>query len=451
MGEQAAVATPGVGTSAVALLGELIRFNTVNPPGNERPAQEHLAARLTEAGFDCELVAAKPERPNLVARLAGDAPGQTLALLGHVDTVPADPSEWSFDPWAGDVVNGQVRGRGAQDMKGQVAAEVAAAVALGSEGWRPARGELKLIISADEEQGAEFGAAWLCAEHPEKARADLIINEGGGTSFEVRGKRFYSLCVGEKGIARFWLRARGVAGHASIPGVGENALLKLAPALARFEEQPTLRASAEGIAFLEAVLDHPVDPDPTTLEAAVEELRTLAPEIAAYIAEPMLRVTMVPTRASASDKDNVIPSHAAALVDCRTPPGIAQDEVRALATEVLGPLADRVEIDFTEEAGDALIGNSSPAGAELAGFVADWLARADPGATLVPIVMSGFSDSHWFRKAFGSATVYGFCPQREISELEATPLVHGADERAAVSDIELAASFYAEIAQRVLG
>jgi acetylornithine deacetylase/succinyl-diaminopimelate desuccinylase-like protein len=449
MGEQAAVATPGLGSSAVELLGELIRFNTVNPPGNERPAQEHLAELLTGAGFECELVAADPERPNLVARLAGETPGQTLCLLGHVDTVPADPSEWSFDPWAGDVVDGMVRGRGAQDMKGQVAAEVAAAVALGSEGWRPARGELKLIICSDEEQGAEIGAAWLCAEHPEKARADLIVNEGGGPAFEVGGKRFYSLAVGEKGIARFRLRAHGVAGHASIPGVGENALLKLAPALARFEDQPPLRSNGEGIAFLEAVLGHPVDPDPVTLEAAVEELRTLAPEIATYIAEPMLRVTMVPTRARASDKDNVIPSLADVLVDCRTPPGVDQNEVEALAADVLGPLADRVEVDFSVDAGDAVIATSSPAGTELAGFVADWLRGADPGATLVPIVMSGFSDSYWFRRAFPEAIVYGFCPAREIGELEATPLVHGADEHAAVADVELAASFYAAIAQRV--
>jgi acetylornithine deacetylase/succinyl-diaminopimelate desuccinylase-like protein len=451
MGDQAATAVPGLGAAAVELLGELIRFNTVNPPGNEGPAQEYLAELLTAAGFECELVAAERERPNLVARLTGEAPGETLCLLGHVDTVPADPAEWSFDPWAGDVVGGEVRGRGAQDMKGQVAAEVAAAVTLGTAGWRPARGELKLIVSSDEEQGAEIGAAWLCAEHPEKARADLIVNEGGGASFEVRGKRFYTLGVGEKGIARFQLRARGVAGHASIPGVGENALLKLAPALARFDEQPPLRPSAEGIAFLEAVLGHAVDPDRTTLEAAVEELRTLAPEIACYLAEPMLRVTMVPTRASASDKDNVIPSHAEALIDCRTPPGLDPDQVRELAAGVLGPLADRVEVEFTADAGDAVIGNSSPPETELARFIRDWLARADPGATLVPIVMSGFSDSHWFRKAFGSAIVYGFCPQREIGELEATPLIHGADERAAASDIELAASFYSDIAQRVLG
>jgi acetylornithine deacetylase/succinyl-diaminopimelate desuccinylase-like protein len=447
MGEQAAAAVAGLGTSAVELLADLLRFNTSNPPGNERPAQEYLAERLTAAGFDCELVAADPERPNLIARLASSAPGPVLGLLGHVDTVPADPSEWSFDPWSGEVVDGEIRGRGAQDMKGQVAAEAAAAIALASEGWRPARGELKLIFTADEEQGTDLGAAWLCSEHPGAAYADLIINEGGGSSFVVGGRRFYTLGIGEKGIARFKLQARGVAGHASLPGIGDNALLKLAPALARFTEQPPLVPSAAGLIFLEAVLGHPVEADASGLETAIEELRSLAPEIAAHVAEPMLRVTMVPTRARASEKDNVIPSLAEALVDCRTPPGMTQDDVRPLIADVLGPFADRVEVEFVD---GNTVGTSSPPDTELAAIVRQWLSRADPEATLVPIVMSGFSDSHWFRQAFGSATVYGFNPQREIGELEATPLVHGADERAAVADIELAASFFADAAGRAL-
>ena len=447
MGEQAVTAVAGLGTSAVELLADLLRFNTSNPPGNERSAQEYLAERLTAAGFECELVAADPERPNLVARLTGSAPGPVLGLLGHVDTVPADPSEWSFDPWSGEVVDGEIRGRGAQDMKGQVAAEAAAAIALASEGWRPVRGELKLVFTADEEQGTDLGAAWLCSEHPDKAYADLVINEGGGSSFVVGGRRFYTLGIGEKGIARFKLQARGVAGHASLPGIGDNALLKLAPALARLTEQPPQVPSAAGLIFLEAVLGHSVEPDPSGLETAIEELRSLAPEIAAHVAEPMLRVTMVPTQARASENDNVIPSLAEALVDCRTPPGMTQDDVRPLIADVLGPFADRVEVEFV--AGNT-VGTSSPPDTDLAAIVRRWLSRADPEATLVPIVMSGFSDSHWFRQAFGSATVYGFNPQREIGELEATPLVHGADERAAVADIELAASFFADVARRTL-
>jgi len=230
----------GLGTEAVELLQQLIRIDTSNPPGNEQPAQELLAEVLTEAGFDCDLLAAEPGRPNLVARLGGQAPGPTLCLLGHVDTVPADPSEWSFDPWAGDVVDGQIRGRGAQDMKDQVAAEVAAAAALGREGWRPERGDLLVVVTADEEMGAAAGAQWLCREHPEKVRSDYVLNEGGGVAFELGGRRFYPLCIGEKGVFRFQVRTRGTAGHASVPGFGDNALLKLAPLLDRLRYQPPI-------------------------------------------------------------------------------------------------------------------------------------------------------------------------------------------------------------------
>src|SRR5262245_32314799 len=142
----------GLGPSAVELLGRLLQANTVNPPGNEGEVQGFLRKRLTASGFECELLEAEQGRPNLVARLRGERDGPTLALLGHVDTVRADPEEWSFDPWAGDVVDGWVRGRGALDMKGQVAAEVTACAALAESGWRPA-GELLLIATADEEVG----------------------------------------------------------------------------------------------------------------------------------------------------------------------------------------------------------------------------------------------------------------------------------------------------------
>ena len=124
---------------ATDLLARLIRFKTVNPPGDEREAQEFLAGYLGDAGLECELLAADDARPNLIARLRGDSPGPTLCLLGHVDTVLADPSAWTHDPWSGEVVDGFVWGRGALDMKGQVAAEVAAAAALARGGWRSPR------------------------------------------------------------------------------------------------------------------------------------------------------------------------------------------------------------------------------------------------------------------------------------------------------------------------
>lgn len=448
MGERTAVRATALAGETVALLGELIRLDTVNPPGNERAAQELLAQHLREAGFTCELLAADPQRPNLVATLPGGSPGPTLTLLGHVDTVPAEPSEWSFDPWIGDVVDGEVRGRGAQDMKGQVAAEVAAVSTLAREGWRPVRGELKVVLTADEERGAALGAAWLCAEHPEAVRSDFVVNEGGGAAFEFAGKRFYPLCVGEKGVNRFVLRAGGAAGHGSVPALGDNALLRMAPALARLGTPAPVEPYPEGLAFLGAVLGTNLDgADATAAEAAVEELRAGSPRVAELLADPMLRVTFVPTQARASEKVNVIPSVAQLTVDCRVPPGFGAELAAQRLDELLGPLADELEVEFV----DRIVGNTSPAASPLADAIAAWLAAADPEAALVPTVMPGFSDSHWFRKAFGSAVVYGFCPQRELGLVASQPLVHAADERAAVADLELAAGFFRDLCTRMLG
>jgi acetylornithine deacetylase/succinyl-diaminopimelate desuccinylase-like protein len=447
MSEETALADTGLGTSAVGLLCELIALDTVNPPGNEDRAQDLLSARLRDAGFEITRLAAEPGRDNLIADLAGNGDGPTLCLLGHVDTVPANADEWSFSPWAGDVAHSEVRGRGAQDMKGQVACEVAAAISLAESGWRPARGALKLVLTADEEMGAALGAQWLCAEHPEAVRSDLVVNEGGGHAFELGGRRFYTLCVGEKGVNRFHLRARGKAGHGSVPALGDNALLKLAPAVAKFADQAPIEPTPAGAAFLGALLDDDLtDAGPGELESALERLRSVSPQLASYIAEPMLRVTFVPTRATASNKDNVIPSSAEVLVDCRVPPGGGTEEVEKRLAELLGPLRAGLEVEFAE----TVTGNSSPPGTPFADTIAASLAAVDPEAALVPIVMAGFSDSHWFRKAFDSATVYGFCPQRAMGLFDAQPLIHSADERAAVSDIEMAATFYADLCRRVL-
>jgi acetylornithine deacetylase/succinyl-diaminopimelate desuccinylase-like protein len=446
--ERASVADEStLGIAAVELLSQLIRIDTVNPPGNEGPAQELIALRLGDAGFECEQLEAEPGRPNLIATLRGEAEGPVLCFLSHVDTVPANPDEWSFDPWSGDVRDGFVLGRGGQDMKDQVATEVAAAARLGLSGWRPARGELKVIVTADEEMGAHLGARWLCEEHPEKAYADLVVNEGGGALFELDGRRFYSVAVGEKGVFRFKLRGHGRAGHGSVPSLGDNALLRLAPVLARLTEQPALEPTPAGVAFLSGVLGREVATDSAALEQALAELRSRSPLLAAYLAEPMLRVTLVPTRISASTRDNVIPSLAEAVIDCRVPPGLDEAAVRARVEPVLGDLGDNVDIEFI----DTTSGNESPLETDFAALLREWLAGVEPDATLVPTVMPGFSDSHWFRKAFDSVVVYGFHPQRELDLFEAAPLVHAPDERAAVADIELAAAFYDWLARRVLG
>ena len=450
MEEATAGISTRLGDEAVELLCELIRIDTSNPPNKELPVQELLAERLGDVGFECELLHAEdPERPNLVARLRGDADGPTLCLLGHADTVPAeDEADWSFSPWAGDVVDGEVRGRGAQDMKDQVAAEAAACISLAREGWRP-QGDLLFVCTADEEAGAHFGAKWLCETHPEKVRAEYVLNEGGGPCFEIEGRRLYTLCVGEKGVWRFRLRTHGKAGHGSVPSLGDNALLKITPFLERLREQPPPEPTDAGIAFLSGVLERDLSgAGPDELAKALDEVRGRSPLLAAYLTEPMLGVTLVPTMASGSVKDNVIPGAAELLVDCRVPPGLGESDVRERLESFFGDSLADAEIEFT----DTVTGNASPAASPLADSIAEWVEANDPGAGVVPIVMPGFSDSHWWRKAFGAeTTVYGFSPQRDMTLFEASPLVHSADERIKATDVEFAARFFEDIAREVLG
>ncbi len=447
---------PTVASEARELLRDLIRFNTVNPPGAERPAQEHLAAHLSAAGFECELLAAEPDRPNLVARLRGERDGPTLCYLGHVDTVLADPQEWHavHGPWSGDVAEGYLWGRGALDMKSQVAAEIAAAASLARSGWRPARGELLIVAVVDEETGGALGAEWITREHPEAVRCDMLVNEGAGCVFEYGGVRRYGVCCAEKGVFRFTITTEGMAGHASMPSMGVNALLKMAPLLERLgARQPAYELTAEPRAFLAAIGEHPDD-----LVGSVARLRA-ADERLATMFEPMLGVTFAPTRIGASEKINVIPSRAVLKVDCRVPPGLGEEAVRRAIAEVLRPThpgpthpdpthsEDGFAIEFTER----VVGNRSPMVSPLMDAISEWVAEHDPGAQTAPTILPGFTDSRHFRAAFVDCVAYGFFPQRHQSLPETAPLIHGADERIDVRDLAFAAEFFRDLALRVLG
>jgi acetylornithine deacetylase/succinyl-diaminopimelate desuccinylase-like protein len=431
----------GDGTNPVTLLQQLIRFNTVNPPGNERPAQELLAGVLRAAGFDCELLGATPERPNLVARLDGAAAGPTLCLLSHVDTVLATPSEWTHDPWSGALADGFVWGRGALDMKSQTAAEVAAACALARSGWRPASGSLLVVVLADEETGGSQGAQWLTQTHPDKVRCDYLVNEGGGGILEYGQRRLLCLGCGEKGIFRFALHTDGVAAHASMPRLGDNALVKLAPLLTRLAaRQPSYALSDLPRAFLEAVGAL----DDGAVAAALERVRATDERLVALV-EPMLGVSFAPTKAFGSEKINVIPSHARLQVDCRVPPGMGRAEVLVAIDEVLGP--DGYRLEWTEE----VPGSSSPFDSELARTIRAWVAEHDPAATVVPTILPGFTDSTTFRAAFPDLQAYGFFPHLVRTQFETDPLIHGADERIDVRDLEYACGFFGELARDLLG
>ena len=412
------------------MLARLVQFRTVNPPGNEREALEWLAGYLGEAGLETELDGAEPERPNLVARLRGEQEGPVLGYLGHVDTVLADPGDWTRDPWSGEVHDGFLWGRGSIDMKSQVAAEAVAAAALAREGWRPPRGELRLFAVSDEEVGGRLGAQWLTENRPDLARCDYLLNEGGGPVMPFGDQRAYGVCVAEKGTFRFTVTAKGAAGHASVPGFGDNALLKLAPVLDRLKNA-----------------DIPYD----LTEAAEASLKALGgdvgdlPPVLAKMVDPTLRVTMVPTRISASEKINVIPARAELQVDCRVPPGMSGEDTMRRIREVVQP-DDGVEVAFLEE----VVGNASALESPLMDAIGEWISEHDPGAKTIPTVLPAFTDSRWWRHAFPDCVAYGFFPMRNMTLYDTWPLVHAADERIDVRDLGFAAQFYFDLPKRLL-
>ncbi len=426
-----------VRVEATELLQELLRLDTVNPPGNETRAASLLRDYLVAHGVACELYARVPERANLVARIPGrDPSAPRLLLLSHTDTVVADPRDWSVDPWSGEIRDGEIWGRGALDMKGQVAASAVAIATLAREGFEP-EGDLIFAATADEEVGDGFGLSWLCSAHPETVRSAWCINEGGGDRIEVGARVLYLCASSEKATAPFTIAVRGRSGHASTPGVADNALVKAAGVLERLGSiEPSLVLLPETRAFLEAVVGDVRDP-----ETALARLRELAPRAASMI-EPMLRVTISPTQIRASDQRNVIPALCEIGCDCRILPGQGRADVEELLARGLG---DGYELEWLEPVG----GSRSALDTPLWEAVERFVAIEEPGALVVPILLAGFTDSHYLREAFGTVA-YGFFPLRTMRPEVAAALVHSADERIPVDDLELGTRFLMHVARELL-
>jgi acetylornithine deacetylase/succinyl-diaminopimelate desuccinylase-like protein len=393
---------------------------------------------LAESGVESDLLAKVPERANLVARLPGRGDGPSLLLLSHTDTVVADPGEWKVDPWSGDLSDGEIWGRGALDMKGEVAASAIAIASLAREGFQPA-GDLIFAAVADEEVGQDFGLPWLCREHPDAVRADYALNEGGGERIELGGRVFYLCSTAEKMSSPFRLRVHGRAGHASMPGIADNALAKAAPLIERLVAyRPEPRLGAETAAFVETLAGR-------RLKAA--DALALAHEVDPYAAEllePLLSLTLSPTMISASERRNVIPSVCEVVVDCRLLPEESQAEAEEVLRSVLG------EGDYDFEWIEGRGGTRSSLQSPLWEAVASFVSELEPGAAVVPMCVPGFTDSHWLREAFGTVA-YGFFPMRAMDARLAARLIHSADERIAVDDLELGVRCFRDVARALAG
>lgn len=426
-------------------LQALLRFDTTNPPGNESTAADYLKGVLEGAGIEATVVGVDPARGNAIGRLRAAHPTKRpLLLTGHIDVVSVERDKWTHDPFGGDIADGFIWGRGALDMKGQVAAELVAMLLLKRAGLVLDR-DIIFAAFADEEAGGQDGAAWLWEHHRDLIDAEYGINEGGGgTPIDLHGRTFYLCQAGEKGASRLRITARGEPGHASVP-LDNTAMDRMGRALVRLAEwQPETTLTAPVRQMLETV-GPALGPDGPARVAAILE----RPSWEAIAALPldddtrlMLRATTrntaVPTIIHGGHRINVIPSEIVLDVDGRILPGQAPEGWRAQVQEVVG---DEVEVELLSREEGIAADPASPMFDALAATMAEMV----PGAEVAPYLLSGGTDA----RHLPGIKVYGFFPFPPSDRAAMySSLIHGHDERIAIEDLAFATQFLYKVVER---
>jgi acetylornithine deacetylase/succinyl-diaminopimelate desuccinylase-like protein len=417
------------GEGAVALLRDLLRIDTSNPPGAEQPAAEVCAAHLRGSGLEPQLLAALPARPNVIARLRGEGGEPPLMLSAHLDVVPADADRWTHPPFGGEVHDGWIWGRGAVDMKHMAAMSLVAVRLLAASGARLRR-DVVVALVADEEDGCAYGSQWLVAEHPDEVRAGFALGEVGGFTLHVGGTPVYPVQVAEKGVC--WIRAtaHGTTGHGSMPRT-DNAVVRLGTFLDRLgtTKLPVHRSAAldRFVGDLAAGLGQPARRllplllQPTLSGALTDLLARRDPGVARML-DAVVRNTATPTMLSGGTRVNVIPGTATADLDGRIAVGSSEDELLAELRALAGP---HIALEVVK--GDRAP-TEHPIDTELFGAIGSVVGAHHPGAVAVPTIVPGFTDAHFWSQL--GTVCYGFSPVRlEPGGPSFGDLFHGDDER----------------------
>ena len=414
-------------SEVVKICQELIRIPSINygeGKGDEKAVAEYIVASLREVGISSQIYESAPNRCNVIARLEGsDRSRPGLVVHGHIDVVPANAQDWSVDPFAAEIRDGMIWGRGAVDMKNMDAMILAIVRKWANTGYKPPR-DIVLAFFADEEAGMTFGSRWMASEHPEVfAGCSEAISEVGGFSVTVTGgKRLYFVEAAQKGIHWMRLTAQGRAGHGSMMNT-ENALTKLTEAVAKIGRYQWPQRYTRTVKILFSKIA-----EATGKRYDESDLRPLLAEIGPT--ERMIGATLQntanPTMLEAGYKANVIPGSASAVIDGRFLPGY-EDELNETIREIIGP-------DITIETISRDIALEIDFEGDLVEAMCAAIKRFDPDGIPVPYLMSGGTDN----KALSELGIigYGFSPLKLPADLDFMALFHGVDERVPISGLE---------------
>lgn len=430
---------------AVHFLQDLIRIDTSNPPGNEIAAAQYLAGVLRQEGLEPQVLESAPGRGSVVARLSGDGSQRPLLLMSHIDVVPADAQEWQHAPFAAEVADGYMWGRGTIDTKNLTAEELAVLIALKRSGTRLKR-DVIFAATADEEAGGRYGMAWLAKTHPELVNAEYAINEGGGFGLNVGGKHFYLVQTGEKGVCWMKFTAKGTAGHASMPR-DDNAVARLCSVLERVSQArlPQHRThTVDGLIHALASAQKPPNNLvlPLVLNPLFEPLilkqLTKAGDLGLGI-RAVLRNTVTPTVLRAGSKTNVIPGEATAEVDGRLMPGFTPED---LLRELRPYIGNDVQVEFMMTS----LGYETEPASPLFDLFQQVLNEHDPGSVAVPFLVPGGTDGRFVAES--GTKVYGFSPMRQEVGINALSMAHAKDERISLANLEFATAVLYDVVSR---
>ncbi len=419
----------------VRLLQSLIRFETVSPPGNEIVAANWVANLLHENGIEPTVLELFPGRGNVVARLKGNGNRAPLMLYSHLDVVPVERERWTMDPFGGEIKDGYVYGRGALDMKGIGAMQLAVFLALARSGQALQR-DIILAMTADEETGDNQGIGPLSEQHPELIRAEYALSEFGGFSMYIGNKCFYPVQTAEKGTAWMRMIAKGRPGHASVPH-DDNAVVHLARAVDKLgRAKLPMHMTATAQQFIFGIADGIGGATGAAMRTLASSSRT---EFAldAVVRDPGLAAelkaithnTCSPTGLQAGMKTNVIPSDATAILDCRTVPGCSTQDLIAELTMALGDDARHVEFIVDSDSFPCEFDFATP----LFDLIKAKLKQHDPTGIPVPTMMTGATDAKHLMKL--GTKCYGFSPMKFMPGEKAIEMVHGHDERVGIDSL----------------
>jgi len=434
------------------LLQALIRNACVNDgtpdSGEESRNADVLQTFLEGAGLDVQRFESRPGRASVVARIEGSDPdAPSLCLMGHTDVVPVSPDGWSRDPFGGELVDGEVWGRGAIDMLNLTSSMAVAFRHLARTGFRP-KGDLIYFGVADEEAGALWGAEWMFDHHPEAIDADYCLTElGGWSTVDPHGHRHVTVNIGEKGLAWRKLTVHGTPGHGSMPYGSDNALVKAAAIVERLAEYQTSPYISD---IWQAQVDSLGLPD--ELRSALLDASQLDATLAtlpipiARSCHALTHTTISPNIAHGGQKTNMIPDLVEIEVDIRTVPGTSRADVSAMLADALGDLAPHVEIDELQHSEATLCGTDN----QLWDTIAKHTQIAYPGATLVPGLIVGGTDARYYRNrgrvAYGAGL---FSAGMDMATFGAR--FHGHDERIDVASLALGTEFFVGVSKDIVG